>query len=88
MLSNQMPIHTHLVNADGNAGGKNTPTSNFPGLVAATAAEKIYSAGPGNTTMNPAVIGTAGGNQPFPIVQPYLAVTFIIALAGIFPSRN
>jgi microcystin-dependent protein len=88
LLNTQMPMHTHLVNADGNAGGKNSPAGNFPGLVAGTAPEKMYSAGPGNTTMNPAMVGTAGGNQPFPIVQPYLAVTFIIALNGIFPSRN
>jgi microcystin-dependent protein len=38
--------------------------------------------------MNPAMIGTAGGNVPFSIVQPYLCVNFIIALTGIFPSRN
>jgi microcystin-dependent protein len=88
LLNTQMPIHSHLVNADGNGGGKNSPAGNFPGTVAGTAAEKMYSAGPGNTTMSPTMIGNAGGNQPFPIVQPYLAVTFIIALNGIFPSRN
>lgn len=88
LLSSQMPIHSHLVNADGGGGGKNVPTNNFPGTVSSSATEKIYSAGPGNTTMNPAMIGNAGGNQPFSIVQPFLCVTFIIALQGIFPSRN
>jgi microcystin-dependent protein len=38
--------------------------------------------------MNPAMIGTAGGSQPFSILQPYLCVTFLIALNGVFPSRN
>jgi microcystin-dependent protein len=33
-------------------------------------------------------VGLAGGSQPFPILQPYLAITFAIALVGIFPSRN
>lgn len=32
--------------------------------------------------------GAAGGGQPLPIQQPYLAVNFCIALEGIFPSRN
>jgi microcystin-dependent protein len=31
---------------------------------------------------------TAGGSQPFPVVQPYLALNYCIALVGIFPSRN
>ena len=30
----------------------------------------------------------SGGNQPFSILSPYLAVTMVIALQGIFPSRN
>jgi microcystin-dependent protein len=53
---NQMPLHTHLVNADGQGGGKTTPQSNLPGAVGATVSEKIYSANAGNTTMNPAMI--------------------------------
>jgi microcystin-dependent protein len=87
LTQNQMPIHSHIVNADSNAGGKTTPTSNFPGAVSGTAAEKIYSSA-NTTTMNPAMIANAGGSQPFPIIQPILCVTFIIALVGIFPSRN
>lgn len=87
LLQNQMPIHNHVVNADGNAGGKTTPTGNFPGTVSGTAAEKIYS-GASGATMNPAMIASAGGSQPVKIIQPVLCVTFIIALQGIFPSRN
>ncbi len=33
-------------------------------------------------------VGAAGGSQPFNVVQPYQVVNFIIALQGIFPSRN
>lgn len=33
-------------------------------------------------------VGVAGGSQPTPILQPFLVVNFIIALEGIFPSRN
>lgn len=32
--------------------------------------------------------GISGSNTPVPIMQPYLAVNFIIALEGIYPSRN
>jgi len=43
----------------------------------------IGGGGAGNVT-----VGAAGGNQPFSIVEPYLCINFIIALQGIFPSRN
>ena len=41
-----------------------------------------------NTTMSPTAIGNAGGSQPHNNEAPYLVLNFIIALVGIFPSRN
>jgi microcystin-dependent protein len=38
--------------------------------------------------MNTGAIGQQGSSQPFNNVQPYLAINFIIAMQGIFPSRN
>ena len=35
-----------------------------------------------------ASIGTAGGNQPVAVRDPYLGLRWIIALEGIYPSRN
>jgi microcystin-dependent protein len=87
LLFNNMPIHTHLVNAV-NAGGQTSPSNNFPGAVSSAATEKLYSAGPGNVTMAATMIGPAGGNVPHSNLQPLLCVTFIIAMVGIFPSRN
>ena len=87
LLSTQMPTHTHTVQCDGQAGGKTNPTGNFPGTVGGTSQEKMYSAA-NNASMAPAMIGPSGGNQPHPNIQPILCVTFIIALVGIFPSRN
>ena len=84
---NQMPLHTHLVNAV-SGGGQTSPSNNFPGAVSSSATEKIYSAGPGNVTMAGSMIANAGGNQPHANIQPILCVTFIIAITGIFPSRN
>lgn len=87
LLQSQMPIHSHLVNASSNGGNQASPANNLP-AVESTGTSLDYSNGAVNTTMNPATIGNAGGGQPFSIVQPYLTVTFIIALQGIFPSRN
>jgi microcystin-dependent protein len=38
--------------------------------------------------MSPQGVGPSGGGQPHNNRQPFLAVTFIIALEGVFPSRN
>jgi microcystin-dependent protein len=47
-----------------------------------------YFAGSPNTTMSPAAIGVAGGSQPHNNMSPFTCVNFIIALQGIFPSRD
>ncbi len=91
---NNMPQHTH--NASGTvtpgAGtGKITtsgdPTSNYPAQTTTT----IYT-GTNNAQMGQSpvtvTVQPAGGSLPFPVIQPYLALNYIIALQGIFPSRN
>ena len=87
LLNNNMPIHNHLVNCNSAGGNQATPGG---GLLAveSTGTSSDYTTAAADSTMNPAMIGTAGGNVPFSIVQPYLCVSFIIALTGIFPSRN
>jgi microcystin-dependent protein len=80
----QIPIHNHPVIADGNVANTNQtlPTNNFYGTTAAT---QIYSAKTvGLQKMN--TLPNQGGSQPHENMQPYLAVTFIISLFGIFPS--
>ena len=90
LLTTQMPQHTHLVNVDGNASGKNTASGNFLGTVPPLAPvdNKIYSAGPATATMAPTANAPAGGSQPHTNIQPVLCINFCIAFEGIFPSRN
>ncbi|MFN0292913.1 phage tail protein [Pedobacter helvus] len=42
----------------------------------------------GNTVSGSATNSAVGGNAPFSIMQPYLAINYIICQFGIFPSRN
>jgi microcystin-dependent protein len=89
LLSNQMPAHTHSLNANTNQGETFSPG----GGVAAAAVDSsqqplnIYST-TANTTMSPQAIAAAGGSQPHDNMQPFECVSFIIALEGIYPSRN
>ncbi len=84
LTTQQMPQHNHQVAATSEEAGSKTPIGNLPGF----SASPIYSNAAATGTMNPAMIGVAGGSQPHPNLQPFLAVTFVIALEGIFPSRN
>ena len=41
-----------------------------------------------NAGMATAVVAPAGGNQPFSVQDPYVGINYIIAVEGLFPSRN
>lgn len=91
LLSTQMPQHTHLVAASTATATQPAPTGNLLAVstdagVGGTPSNFIEPTA--NTTMAPNMIQPAGGNQPHNNMQPYLAITYIIALEGIFPSRN
>lgn len=85
LLASQMPAHAHAVHAYDGAANTSTVAGS---LLANGAKPSYYSDRAATTSMNSGTIGSAGGNQPFSLLQPYLSVTFIIALQGIFPSRG
>jgi len=90
LLSTQMPAHTHLISATTAQADLGSPA----GAILAAPVDSTgnpsagYTKTAANTQMAQNAVGIAGGSQPFSIIQPILAVTFIIALQGIFPSRN
>ena len=77
-----MPTHTHFVTASGNAGDTVLPTDGVLGEIAGQ-----YGPPSGLTTFAPSVTNV-GGNQPHENMQPYLTLSFCIALIGIFPAQN
>jgi microcystin-dependent protein len=80
----QMPDHTHAVNASALPASTADPAG---AVWAVTPSELNYSRG-ANTTLSPAAITSIGGSQPHNNMQPYTVLNFIIALQGIYPSRN
>lgn len=87
LLSTNMPIHNHLVNCNSTGGTQATPGSGLLAVESTGTSSNYTNASP-DSTMSPTMVGNAGGSQPFSNIQPYLCVNFIIALNGIFPSRN
>jgi microcystin-dependent protein len=76
--------HTHILNANSGVGNV---TSNL-NAVLAKAPANFYASAAQLTTMNAGSVTNAGGNQPHTNQQPYLVLSFCIALQGIFPSQN
>ena len=81
-----LPQHTHPLNCAGSANAFG-PAGNLC-AEESNQQTQVYASGAPSGQMNQAAIGPAGGNQPISIMQPYLGVNYIIALQGIFPSRN
>jgi microcystin-dependent protein len=84
---NEMPMHTHTMQASAVAATQNSPTSNSPAQPV-SAVGNIYGPVSGAATMAQQAVGVTGGSQPHNNMQPYLVLNFCIALQGIFPTRN
>ena len=86
LTSNQMPVHTHPIVADSNnaTATQTSPVNDFYGNASPA---KIYSAK--TSGLHPMMtLPAQGGSQPHDNMQPYLAVTYIISLYGVYPSQN
>ena len=83
LTQSEMPAHNHLVNASGSDGNTNLPG----GALLATAAN-VYGPIGSPTTLVAGTVTNVGGSQAHLNMQPFLTLTFCIALQGIFPSPN
>jgi microcystin-dependent protein len=83
LTMSEMPAHTHQVNANSGNAAVALAGGNFN---AATAS--FYNPTTALTTLLPQTVSNTGGSQAHENRQPYLVLNVIIALQGIFPSRN
>jgi microcystin-dependent protein len=88
LLQSEMAMHSHTANAyDGGSGDQNSPAGAvWAGVMTGRQGTPLYAPTP-NAVMNPMTTSITGGSQPHNNMPPYLTVTFIIALQGIFPQR-
>lgn len=82
----EMTQHTHVFNPSSVAATTNTPTSSLS--LAASAGSFLYGPLANPVPMNSLAVSFVGGNQAHENMQPYLTISFCIALQGIFPSQN
>jgi microcystin-dependent protein len=83
----EVPEHVHALNATTIPATTNVPGNTL--MTAQSTAASLYgSAASGLAAMAPAEVGNVGGSQAHLNMQPFLTLSFCIALQGIFPSPN
>ena len=87
LTTQELPLHNHTFNGGSGSlrGDSGSVSGNCPND---TVGVNPYSTAASNATMSPQAVAPAATNQPHDNLQPYLVLNFIIALQGIFPSRN
>ena len=85
LSQSEIPQHTHTAQIQPANAGTGAPANN---LLAGVASFAYRNSLTNLTSLVPGTITNAGGSQAHANQQPYLVLNFIIALQGIFPSRN
>ncbi|HEX9189873.1 MAG TPA: tail fiber protein [Vicinamibacteria bacterium] len=82
---NQIPVHSHPLLGSSRVGADVNPEGRvFAGT--GTAGAFAYVEDNPTQSLSPSAVSSVGGSQPHANFQPYLCVSFIISLFGIFPS--
>jgi microcystin-dependent protein len=82
----ELPTHVHSANATSAAATAGNPANTR--LLSKSTQAALYANASNLTAMDPSSIGNVGGSQAHLNMQPFLTLTFCIALQGIFPSPN
>jgi microcystin-dependent protein len=98
LLGTEIPSHPHTLSGTVTQGTVAAATNNQLAFAQAGGGKQgggsqvtFYSTNTGQANlqaMNPGAITPTGGGQPHNNLMPYLGVTFIIALQGVFPPRG
>lgn len=88
LLTSEMPLHTHALQADTfDTGDGRVPGPNFS-LAKTLPGNAYQSANTPLVAMNFQALSIAGASLPHNNMMPYLTVLFIIAMQGVFPPRG
>ena len=83
LIASELPVHKHTFKASPAAGDTASPADK-----ALASVDTEYGAVSRMTALHPSTISPVGNSQPHENMQPFIVLSFIIALQGIFPSQN
>jgi len=93
LTTQQIPTHSHPVTSSSNPADVNIPAANTilanmgPSGIVQVPCYKAFD-GLSQVVMNAASVAPFGGSQPHDNLQPYLVISYIISLFGIYPQPN
>ena len=86
LVVNELPSHSHRWQASADTAQQSSPQGNVNANIVASI--DTYRQATPDSTMNGASILSTGGSTAHTNLMPFLCVNFIIALFGIYPSRQ
>jgi len=86
LTTQQIPAHNHLPQANSGTGTSTGPGNNV--WAAQPALLQYNPAGSEDSPLRNNAIQPAGGSQPHDNMIPYLAISYIISLYGVYPTQN
>jgi microcystin-dependent protein len=84
----ELPTHTHAANGSSTTAAAAVPGGNLLGAVDITTFGNAYGGASNLVAFSPQAVANVGGSQAHLNMQPFLTLSFCIALQGIFPSPN
>ena len=84
LTTNQIPIHNHAFVCSQDIAQNPQPTDS---IVAQSATVQLFITDVASSPLDNQMLAIAGGSQPHENLQPYLCVSFILSLFGIFPHQ-
>ena len=84
LTTNQIPIHSHALVASQAIAQNSQPTDS---VVAQSATVQLFITDVASSPLDTQMVQAAGGSQPHDNLQPYLCVSFIVSLFGLFPNQ-
>jgi microcystin-dependent protein len=88
LTTQQIPLHTHAALGSVDPATSNSPQNTVPASLTVASGQLPYGTDPPPTSLIQSSIPPVGGSQPHDNTQPFLVVSFIISLFGIFPPQN
>jgi microcystin-dependent protein len=85
LTAQQIPVHTHAFVASTAAASSLDPGGQ---VIAQSGQRAVYTEDATTTNLAPSAISPVGGSQPHENLAPYLCISFIISLFGVFPQQT
>ena len=87
LAEGQMPQHNHSLQAVTQPASANSPSSTTA-LARSVNGYSYNSGATADSVMDTGALLSTGGSSTHNNMQPFLTINFIIALAGLYPSRS